>query len=476
MTDAAARLPRRFARLTALNILANVAVPLAGLVDVAMLGHLSDLSFLAGVALATILFDYLYWTFGFLRMGTTGVTAQALGRGDDAEVHLTLYRALAFAAGTGAAILLLQVPLGELGFLLLSGGPAVEAAGREYFAARIWAAPAALANFAFLGWYLGREESGRALVMTVVGGFANIGFNYLFIVRLGLAARGAGLGTMTSQYLMLAVAAGMFLARPRPPVPGWPAVADRQRLAGLIRLNGDILVRTVCLLTTFALFLNFSSLLGTATLAVNTVLHRLLNFAAFLIDGAAFATESLGGILRGAGSKGGLKRLLGLAFATGESFALLFLAALLAVPATIYGWLTSHAEVIAAARVYGPWLGPVLIFGAVAYVYDGLFIGLTAGRVLRNSMLVFGEGCISAVLPRGAGAHGVPLHLRLRRQRAPWPQGRRGDGVGLGRLPVPMRARRPSFPARRGRQSSSRMPPRRLSFGSVSTNVLPAER
>ena len=230
MTDAAARLPRRFARLTALNILANVAVPLAGLVDVAMLGHLSDLSFLAGVALATILFDYLYWTFGFLRMGTTGVTAQALGRGDDAEVHLTLYRALAFAAGTGAAILLLQVPLGELGFLLLSGGPAVEAAGREYFAARIWAAPAALANFAFLGWYLGREESGRALVMTVVGGFANIGFNYLFIVRLGLAARGAGLGTMTSQYLMLAVAAGMFLARPRPPFPGWPAVADRQRL------------------------------------------------------------------------------------------------------------------------------------------------------------------------------------------------------------------------------------------------------
>lgn len=380
-------LSRRFARLTALNIAANVTVPLASLVDTALLGHLAEIRFLAGVALGAVLFEYVYWTFGFLRMGTTGTTAQALGRGDGREIFLVLYRSWALALGLGLAILVLQVPLRELGFALLSGSPEVEAAGREYFNGRVWAAPAALANFAFLGWFLGREESGRALVMTVAGNLVNVAASYVLIARLGWAAFGAGLGTAISQYVMLAIALALFLGRPGRVAWRWSEVWDAARLRQLFRLNRDILVRTVSLITAFALFTNFSSMLGTAALAANAILLRFLTLAAYLIDGAAFASESLAGALHGRGDRSGLGRLHRVALAVGLLFALPFLATFLLLPGPSLGLLTSQAQTIELARRHIAWLVPTVAIGSVAYVYDGLFLGLTAGRTLRNSMI-----------------------------------------------------------------------------------------
>jgi MATE family multidrug resistance protein len=378
----------RFFRLSLLNILSNITVPLAGLVDTAMLGHLGDIRFLAGVALATVLFDFVYWSFGFLRMGTTGTTAQAIGRGDTAEAFLVLYRSLLIAVTIALVLLVLQLPLREAGFGLLSGEPAVEQAGRDYFDARIWAAPATLMSFVLVGWFLGREESRYVLWMTVAANVANIALNYVFIIRLGLAARGAGLATMLSQYVMLALGLGLFLRVAERPPWRWRAIAVRERLAELFRLNGDILVRTLGLVTAFALFTNFSSILGTTVLAANTILLRLLSLAAFLIDGAAFAAESLAGIFRGAGDHPSLRRLFRVALWSGEGFALLTLVALFAWPGGVLALLTSHGDVIAETRVYMPWLWPTLVFGALAYMYDGLFLGLTEGRTLRNTMLL----------------------------------------------------------------------------------------
>ncbi len=380
-------LSRRFFRLAALNILANVTVPIAGLVDTGMLGHLADIRFLAGVALATILFEYVYWTFGFLRMGTTGTTAQAMGRADLDEAFLVLYRSLTVAVGIALAILILQVPLREAGFGGLAGEPGVEAAGRDYFDARVWGAPATLCNFVFLGWYLGREESRNALWMTVAANASNVALNYLFIIRLGLAATGAGLATMASQYVSLAVALAIFLRLPERTAWRWREVWVRERFGALFRLNRDILVRTLCLVTSFAVFTNFSSMLGTAVLAANTILLRLLSLAAYLIDGAAFASESLAGIFRGSGDRDALRRLFRLSLVAGEAFALLMLAAYFVRPRSVYALLTSHDEIIALAASYGPWLVPTLIFGSLAYMYDGLFLGLTEGSTLRNSML-----------------------------------------------------------------------------------------
>lgn len=388
MAATATSLPRRFVRLTLLNVLSNITVPLASLVDTALLGHLDDLRFLAGVALAAVLFEYLYWSFGFLRMGTTGTTAQAWGRGDLPMVFLTLYRSLLVALVLAIVILLLQVPLREVGFGLLGGAPEVESAGRSYFNARIWAAPAALANFVLLGWFLGREESGAALSMTIVANVANIALNYLFIVHLGLAALGAGLGTTLSQYLMLLCGLLLWSRRSGRISWRWAEVIDRSELSIMFRLNRDILIRTVSLVTAFALFTNCSALLGTVVLAANTVLLRLVSLVAYLVDGAAFAAESLGGILRGTGDAHSFARLYRHAMLIGISLTLPLLVLFAFAPAAVIGLLTSHPEAGKAARIYIPWLIPVLLLGAAAYIYDGLFLGLTAGRSLRNAMLV----------------------------------------------------------------------------------------
>ena len=368
------------------------------------LGHLPDIRFLAGVALASLIFDYVYWSFGFLRMGTTGTTAQAVGRDEPGEVYRVLYRSLLLAAALGAAVLLLQKALADVGFLALSGEPQVEAAGRDYFFARVWGAPAAFANFAFLGWYLGREESGRALVMSAVANLTNVALNWIFIVELGLAARGAGLATMASQWAQLLAALLLLRGAMRKDypggsggggggggrLPGWSraAVFNRRPLTDLVRLNRDILVRTLCLTSAFALFTNFSSLLGTTVLAANAILIRLFYLAAYSIDGAAFATESLAGIFRGAGEGGGLRRLTRLSMATGVGFAAVFLAVFYLVPRPILALLTNHADVAERALASSPWLVPVLLAGAAAFIYDGLFLGLTAGRALRNAMLL----------------------------------------------------------------------------------------
>ena len=386
-------LRRRFFRLTALNILANITAPLAGLVDVAMLGHLAEIRFLAGVALAGAIFDVVYWTFGFLRMGTTGTTAQALGRmsagqDDGAEVGHILYRGLVLAGVISLLLVAAREPLGDLAFSALSGDPEVEAAGREYYDARILGAPAVLLSLVLLGWFLGREESRLVLVMTAIANLCNIGLNYVFIIQLDLAARGAGLATMWSQYVMLAVALWLF-ARRRSNFPWrWPAILDPARWREMAGLNRDILIRTLFLVGSFALFTNFSSILGVAALAANTLLLRIVTLAAFLIDGAAFATESLAGVFYGTRQRGELRQLLRLSLASAVVFSVPIFTLVALAPRWVLGLLTSHPGVIEFGVTYRLWLIPVMLFGAPAYIYDGLFLGLTAGRPLRNAMFV----------------------------------------------------------------------------------------
>ena len=389
------RLRPRFFRLTAINILANITVPLAGLVDTTMLGHLDDIRFLAGVALATLIFDVVFWSLGFLRMGTTGLTAQAHGRNDAGEVMAVLRRGGMVALTAATLLLALQWPIGELGFGLLAGEPEVEQAGRQYFNARIWGAPATLLNFVLIGWLLGLERSRDVLAMTAVANVSNIGFNYWFIIELGWAARGAGLATMLSQVSMLA--AGLLLYRMRRlPIP-WSrqALLARDRLLEVVLLNRDLMIRTLLLVGCFSAFTNLSSTLGVTALAANTILLRVFYVASYSIDGAAIAAESLGGMLRGAKDHRRLRRLVKLSLTTGLIFSGLFLVLFLAAPRWWIGLLTSHDDVAWYAAYFSPWMIPVLLFGSLAFVYDGLFIGLTEGTKLRNSMLFSAVVCFA---------------------------------------------------------------------------------
>ncbi len=380
-------LPHRFARLTALNTASNLTVPLAGLADTVMLGRLDDVRFLAGVILAALIFDYLYFGCAFLRMSTTGMTAQSRGRGDPFEIAAHLYRALLLAAVLGALFLLLRDPMGDLGFRLLSGEPAVEEAGRSYFDARIWGAPATLANLALTGWFLGRAEAGRALVVVAAANLANVALNWWFIIHLGWAAYGAGIATAAAQWLAAGI--GLTLAvRSRLPAVSLRRLLEPVELRRIVALNGHLVIRTLFLITAFAAFTNVSALFGTARLAANGLILRLLGVASYLIDGAAFAGETLAGMASGAGDRAEIRRVLFLTVLVAELCALAFLLPVLLLPETIYGLLADHPDIVDLAAASNLWLLPVLLFAALAYALDGFYLGLTEGRLLSRSMAI----------------------------------------------------------------------------------------
>lgn len=365
-------------------------VPLASLVDVAFLGHLTEIRHLAGVAIATVLFNYIYWTFGFLRMGTTGLTAQAQGRGKQQQMIVILLRNCAIALCLGLLILSLQKPLRDIGFTLLQADPAVIKAGRDYYEALIWGAPATLLNFVLLGWFLGKEQGGKVLLISLINKSSNIILDYIYIVLWKQASYGAGAATAISQYITLIL--GLILVSRE---ISWSAL--KQNLAEIINisafkatfaLNRDILIRTLALVSTFALFTNFSATMGTRTLAVNTLLLQIITLAAYFIDGIAFATESIAGNLHGQGKKDELIPLLKLAGSTSLLAGLVFAIMFCLFTQSLFSLLTNHNEIIEQLNYYVWWLLPILSFGSIAYMLDGYFLGLTAGQVLRQSTII----------------------------------------------------------------------------------------
>ncbi len=411
-TPAASRtsLDRRFARLCFINILSNVTIPLVGLVDTAMLGHLPQVTALAGVALASLIFDYLYFGLGFLRMSTTGQTAQAVGRGDAEDVAACLIRGLAWAVALGTMALVAAPLVRDLSFSVLSGTEPVKAAGAEYFNGRIWGAPAALANMVLVGWFLGREQSGRVLLLTVLGNLANVAFNWVFILYLGWGAYGAGIASALAQGVSLGTALLLVTSAGAPLRGALRRLREILRHRGSAQLNLDIFLRTLCLVTAFAAFTNASAALGTLVLAANTVLLRLLSVGSYLIDGAAYATESLAGVEHGRGRRDQLARLLRMALLLSLGFAALVLVPIVVLPRPVFGLLTVHADVIELALDLRLWLVPTLGFGAVAYILDGYFLGLTAGRTLRRAMFWSTVGVFAPALGL-ALASGSPAGL-----------------------------------------------------------------
>ncbi|BCL33889.1 MATE family efflux transporter [Nostoc sp. MS1] len=365
-------------------------VPLAGLLDVMFLGHLTQIRHLAGVALATILFNYIYWTFGFLRMGTTGMVAQAIGRKDYQSVLLIGLRHGILALILGLVILVLQQPLQILGFAILNATPEVKESGINFYNALVWGAPATLINFVLIGWFLGQAKSSKILLLSAVGNCANVLLDYLFIVQWGWESRGAGLATAISQYLMLMVGAVLcsqeISFKQLSTLTG--KLFELSAFKSALRLNGEIIIRTFVLISTMAMFTNFSSMLGTQILAANTVLMQVVGLAAYFIDGLAFATESLAGIYQSNANSNSLKQLLKISLIGSLIIGITVAVVFILAPTSLLKLLTSHTEVIINLRSYIPWLLPVLGFGAIAYALDGYFLGLTQGRILRESMLI----------------------------------------------------------------------------------------
>ncbi|MBE9066663.1 MATE family efflux transporter, partial [Leptolyngbya cf. ectocarpi LEGE 11479] len=323
---------RGFGRLAIANIISNLMVPLAGLIDTAFLGHLDDIRHLAGVALTAVLFNFIYWSFGFLRMGTTGLMAQAAGRNDRSEQWRVGLRGLSVALVCGLAIVLLQHPLRLVGFAILQADADVLEAGLAFYQGRIWGAPAVLVNYVLLGWFLGLGYGRRVLVWAVIGNGANILLDYWMIVRLGWDSYGAGLATALSQYTMLLVGL-VLLVRSVSWGQVWQqrwSLWSRGALKDLFRLNRDIMVRTWALLLSFGLFTNLSGGMGTEILAVNTLLLQALTLTSHFLDGIAFATETYAGKFYSQGDRSKLLALVrlggGVSVGLGVGVAIAFVA------------------------------------------------------------------------------------------------------------------------------------------------------
>lgn len=371
------------------NILSNLSAPIAGLVDTAMLGHLPEIDSLAGVSLAGVVFSYAYWGFGFLRMGTTGLTAKARGSEDLEAMGDAFFRGMILALGLATLMVLGRGLIGDLGFYLLNGPADVEFAGRLYFDVRILGAPAVLGLYVINGWLIGTGRPRLSLILSLVLNLSNIGLDALFIYHLQWGAYGAGLATALTAGCTFFL--GLYLiSRNWGACPGFSRARVFQKgpFKKMLVFKKDILLRTMCLILTMTTFTNFSAGFGKLALTANTILMKLLTMASYLIDGYAYALEAIAGRCAGAGDKEGVLRTLRIANIYGLVTAAGIIVFYLAAGPTVLGWLTSHQDVIDFAVRYLPWVALALVFSTLSYVYDGLFIGLANGKIMRNSMAV----------------------------------------------------------------------------------------
>lgn len=375
-------------------ILANASVPTLGLVDTAVIGHYGSAVDLGALALGALLFNFVYWSFGFLRMGTTGFVAQASGAGDGAEVRATLARAVLLGLVLGAAILLLQAPVVGAYFGLLDASEAVETIGREYYAARIWGAPAALALYAFSGALIGLGRSRALLFVQLLLNGLNAGLDVYFAGTLGMGARGVGLGTAIAEWITCAVAAivlwRVLVAQhgDAEPFLPWQRIRDRAKLRRALATNGDILVRTLCLLLGFGWFANQGARFGDVTLAANYILLQLVSFSAFFLDGFAFVAEALVGRAVGARGREAFRRAVRLTSELAVGTAALLSLAILVLGNAVIAALTSLPDVRAEAASYLSWSALYVLLSVAAFQLDGVFIGATRTRAMREAGLI----------------------------------------------------------------------------------------
>ena len=371
-------------------MLANISVPLLGLVDTAVIGHLPGPQYLAGVAVGSTIFGVLYMGFNFLRMGTTGLVATARGAGDHEAVAAWLGRALIAAVAIGLLMWLLQNPIGHMSFLIIR--PEGEAAplAESYFFVRIWAAPAALANFALLGWMIGLQKARQALVVQLILNCTNIVLDVVFVLVFHWGVAGAAAATVVAE--MVALSAGLFVARHQlfalVAHTSWRELTAASQLRRMFALNSDILIRSLCLQAVFVTFTAAGARLGEVTLATNALLMQFQLFMAFALDGFSNAVEALAGEAMGARKKRVFMQAVTVSGMWALAFAMCFCIFYGLFWRTIVHALTDVAVVRESAANYVNWMIVLPLVSVWSFLLDGIFIGSTQTAPMRNTMIV----------------------------------------------------------------------------------------
>ncbi len=391
-------------------VLSNATIPLLGAVDTGVVGQMGQAAPIGAVGLGAITLATFYWIFSFLRMGTSGLAAQAHGAGDEAERAAVLLRALLIGAGAGLALIALQAPLFRAAFAAAPAGPEVEALARRYLGLRIWGAPATISLYAVTGWLIALERTRAVFVLQLWMNGVNILLDLWFVLSLGWGVPGVAAATLIAEWSGLAL--GLWFCRS---VFGPVFVAARARLhdrAALRRMgavNGNIMIRSVLLQGSFTAFLFLGAGFGDVTLAANQVLLQFIEIAAYALDGFAFAAETLVGQAVGAGAVAAL-----IAGARLASLWALGGTAVLAMATAVFGpalidLMTTAPEVRAEARLFLPWLVAAPLVGVASWMLDGIFIGATRTRDMRDAMLIsvaVYAGSMAVLVPT-LGNHGL---------------------------------------------------------------------
>jgi len=380
-------------------VISNATVPILGAVDTGVIGQLGGAAPIGAVGIGAIILGALYWIFGFLRMGTVGLTSQALGAGDAQEVRALFFRSAGIGVLAGLAFIIFRIPIFAGAFWIAPASVQVESLARDYMSIRVWSAPAAIAIYGLSGWLIAQERTRAVLMIQLFMNVTNIILDFWFVLGLGLGVEGVAVATLIAEWGGLAL--GLYLCRQvfrGLALSWWQQIANRRRVIYMMQVNGDILIRSVLLQAGFVSFLFFGAELGDVTLAANQVLLQFVYLASYAMDGFVFAAESLVGQAMGARAVAQLRRGASVAavWAFGTAFALA--AGFWIMGPFVIDVMAKDPAVQQAARLYLPHMVAAPLLGALAWMLDGVFIGATRTKDMRNMMILSFLGYCGLVL------------------------------------------------------------------------------
>ena len=377
-------------RLAIPNIISNFSIPLLGAVDTALMGRMETDHYLGAVGIGGVIFSYIYWGFGFIRMASTGLTAQAFGENDRTECGLLLQRSLSIGIIGCILLFLFQWVLADISFLLIKTSAEVEHLGRTYFHIRILAAPATLCLHAFHGVFLGLQNAKYPMILTICVNLVNIVLNVVFVSFLGMKVEGVAFATVIAQYIGLILAIFLYYHRYRNLFTTWnlKIILAFSKLKRFLIISGDIFIRTLCLVFSFSFFTAKSAELSDSILAINTILLQYINLMSYAIDGFAFAAESIIGKYKGARDIQNLKRTTSQIFLWSFLFGLVVMLTILLFGKHLLYLFTDQVNLIESARPFLFWVIIAPVVNVAAYIWDGIYLGATATKPLRNTMIV----------------------------------------------------------------------------------------
>ena len=381
---------RKILALAIPNIISNITVPLLGMVDMALVGHLGNDSLIGAMAIGVAIFNFIYWNFAFLRMGTSGLVAQAFGARNFREVGSVFVRSVSVALLVAVLLLLFRHGIGKLAFRMMEGSTETMQAAAEYFYIRLWAAPATLSLFAFQGWFIGMQNSHFPMYISIMINVVNVIFGVWFVYGLHWGIAGVAWSTVVAQYSGLLTAFLLWLIYYRRFIRqvSLRESFDLRPMVRFFRVNRDIFLRTACIVIVYTFFTSASSGMGDTILAINSLLMQLFTLFSYMMDGFAFAAESLIGRYVGARNAVMVQRSLRGLLAWSGGVALLYVVIYALFWEPLLGLFTSSPAILTGAADYILWVIAVPLIGFAPFLVDGALIGATATRVMRNSVFL----------------------------------------------------------------------------------------